>query len=104
LAKSIFGSKEGTMGKKRFSVESIVSMLREADVLIGQGHSVPEILKHLGISDVTYYRWRKDYGGMKVDQARKYKDLELENQRLKKIIADLTIDNSILKEFSKSKY
>jgi transposase len=54
------------MGKKRFSVESIVSMLREADVLIGQGHSVPEILKHLGISDVTYYRWRKDYGGMKV--------------------------------------
>lgn len=92
------------MGKKRFSVESIVSKLREADVLISKGQPLTEIVRQLGISDATYYKWRKEYGGLKVDQARRYKELELENQRLRKVVADLTIDNSILKEFTKSKY
>lgn len=89
------------MGKKRFSVESIVSKLREADVLISKGQPLTEIVSQLGISDATYYKWRKEYGGLKVDQARRYKELELENQRLRKVVADLTIDNSILKEFTK---
>lgn len=71
------------MGKKRFSVESIVAMLREADVMIGKGLTVPEVLKQLNISDATYYKWRKEYGGLKIDQARKYKELEAENQKLK---------------------
>jgi len=79
-------------------------MLREADVLISKGQALSEIVRQLGISDATYYKWRKEYGGLKVDQAIRYKDLELENQRLRKVIADLTIDNSILKKFSKSKY
>lgn len=89
------------MGKKRFSVESIVAMLREADVMIGKGLTVPEVLKQLNISDATYYKWRKEYGGLKVDQARKYKELEAENQKLKKIIADLSIDNAILREYQR---
>lgn len=89
------------MARKRFTVESIVAMLREADVMIGKGLTVPEILKQLNLSDATYYKWRKEYGGLKVDQARKYKELEAENQKLKKIIADLSIDNAILREYQR---
>jgi len=92
------------MGKRKYSVEKIVSTLREVEVLTGSGQPLKEVLRQIGISDATYYKWRKEYGGLKVDQAKRYKDLELENQRLRKVIADLTIDNSILKEFSKSKY
>ena len=91
------------IGKKKYSVENIVSTLREVEVLTGSGQPLKEVLRQIGISDATYYKWRKEYGGLKVDQAKRYKDLELENQRLRKVIADLTIDNSILKEFSKSK-
>jgi len=92
------------MGKKRHSVEQIVAMLREAEVLMSKGQTMGEVLRQLGISDATYYKWRKEYGGLKVDQAKRYKDLEIENQRLRKVIADLTIDNSILKEYNRVKY
>jgi len=91
------------MGKKRHSVEQIVAMLREAEVLMSKGQTMGEVLRQLGISDATYYKWRKEYGGLKVDQAKRYKDLEIENQRLRKVIADLTIDNSILKEYNRVK-
>jgi len=92
------------MGKKRHSVEQIVAMLREAEVLMAKGQTMAEVLRQLGISDATFYKWRKEYGGLKVDQAKRYKDLEIENQRLRKVIADLTIDNSILKEYNRVKY
>jgi putative transposase len=92
------------MGKKRHTVETIVSKLREADVLIAKGQSIEEVVRQLGISDATYYKWRKEYGGLQIDQAKRYKELEQENQRLRKVIADLTIDNSILKEVSRGNY
>jgi putative transposase len=95
---------EKRMSKKRHSVETIVSMLREAEILLGKGQTLSEVLRQLGISDATYYKWRKEYGGLKVDQAKRYKELELENQRLRKVVADLTIDNSILKEYTRVKY
>jgi transposase-like protein len=86
------------MSSKRYKTEDIVRHLREADVMLSQGVTVAEVIRRLSVNKVTYYRWRREYGGMKVDQARKMKDLERENQRLKKIVADLSIDNSILKE------
>lgn len=92
------------MSKKRHSVETIVSRLREAEVLLVKGQTLTEVLRQLGISDATYYKWRKEYGGLKVDQAKRYKELEQENQRLRKVVADLTIDNSILKEYTRVKY
>jgi len=92
------------MSKKRHSVETIVSKLREAEVLLVKGQTLSEVLRQLGISDATYYKWRKEYGGLKVDQAKRYKKLEQENQRLRKVVADLTIDNSILKEYTRVKY
>ena len=91
------------MGKKRYSLEKIVSILREVEVQTGTGQSLREVLRQIGISDATYYKWRKEYGGLKVDQAKRYKELELENQRLRKVVADLTIDNSILKEYNRLK-
>jgi len=92
------------MGKKRHTVETIVAKLREADVLIAKGQNIEEVVRQLGISDATYYKWRREYGGLQVDQAKRYKELEQENQRLRKVIADLTIDNSILKEASRGNY
>ncbi len=86
------------MGKKRHTVESIVAMLREAEVQMAKGQTLAEVVRQLGISDATYYKWRKEYGGLHVDQAKRYKELEQENQWLRKVIADLTLDNSILKE------
>ena len=86
------------MGKKRFKAEQIIRMLREADVEVAKGQSIAHFCRKLGISDQTYYKWRKEYGGMKVDQARRLKELEVENSRLKKLVADLTLDKDILKE------
>ena len=86
------------MGKKRFKAEQIIRMLREADVEVAKGQSIAHICRKLGISEQTYYKWRKEYGGMKVDQAKRLKELEVENSRLKKLVADLTIDKDILKE------
>jgi putative transposase len=81
------------MARKRFSPEQIITMLREAEVLLNQSTPVAEVCRKLGISEQTYYRWRKEYGGMRVDQARRLKELEQENARLKKLVADLSLDN-----------
>jgi putative transposase len=86
------------MVKKGFTPEQIINKLREAEVMLSQGATLSVILKKIGVSDATYYRWRKEYGGMRVDQARRLKDLEQENSRLKKLVADLSLDNAILKE------
>jgi transposase-like protein len=86
------------MAKKRFSVEQIIGHLREAEVFLSQGMTVGEICRRIGISEQSYYRWRREYGGLKVDQARRLRELEAENGRLKRAVADLTLDKLILKE------
>ena len=86
------------MAKKRFRVEQIINHLREADVLLAQGETVGGVCRRIGVSEQSYYRWRKEYGGLKVEQARRLKDLEQENARLKRAVADLTLDKLILKE------
>ena len=86
------------MAKKRFSVEQIIGHLREAEVLLSQGMTVGEIFRRIGISEQSYYRWRREYGGLKVDQVRRLRELEAENGRLKRAVADLTLDKLILKE------
>ena len=83
---------------KRFKAEEIVMKLREVEILTNKGMATPESCRNIGISEQTYYRWRKQYGGMKIDQAKKYKELEQENARLKKLVADLSLDKAILKE------
>jgi len=88
------------MIKKGYKPEQVINKLREAEVLLTQGATVGEVCRKIGITDVTYYRWRKEYGGMTVEQARRLKDLEQENSRLKKLVADLSLDNAILKEAS----
>ena len=84
--------------KRRYTPEEIIGKLREAEVLTSQGHTVAEACRLIEISEQTYYRWRKEYGGMDTTQARKLKDLEKENLQLKKLVADLSLDNAILKE------
>ncbi len=86
------------MSSRRHSTEQIIRKLREAEIELAKGRSVREVCKHLGVTDQTYYRWRKEYGGIRTDQARRLKELERENGRLKKVVADLTLDNVILKE------
>ena len=86
------------MPRKRFTVEQIINPLREADVLLAQGRTVGEVCRRIGVSEQSYYRWRKEYGGLKVGQARRLKDLEAENARLKRAVAELTLDKLILKE------
>ena len=86
------------MSRKRFKPEQIVNKLREADVLLAQGKSVAQASKRIGITDQTYYRWRREYGGMKVDQAKRLKELERENGRLKRLLADAELDKAILRE------
>jgi len=86
------------MGRKRYTAEQIIGMLREAEVLQSQGMTIGETSRKLGISEQTYYRWRKEYGGMRIDQAKRLKELERENARLKKLVADLSLDNDILRE------
>lgn len=92
------------MPRKHFTPEQIIKKLREAEVLQSKGEKVEQICRKLGITDVTYYRWRKEYGGMQIEQARRLKDLEQENARLKKLVGDLSLDNSILKEVSKGNF
>ncbi len=84
--------------KRRYTTEQIITKLREADVLLSQGKTAEEISRVLEISKQTYYRWRREYGGMDITQARKLKEMEKENTRLKKLVADLSLDNAILKE------
>jgi len=92
------------MSQKRYRPEEIIAKLREAEVLLGQGNKVPEVVKALGISEVTYYRWRKEYGGMDVSQAKRLKELERENARLRQAISDLTLDKLILKEAARGNF
>jgi putative transposase len=92
------------MRKKRYRPEEIISKLREADILLGQGHTVAQVIKSIEISDVTYYRWRKKYGGMNTSQAKKLKELEKENTRLRRAVSDLTLDKLILKEAAQGNY
>jgi transposase-like protein len=92
------------MAKKGYTPEQIINKLREGEVMLNQGSTLSAVLKKIGISDVTYYRWRKEYGGMRVDQARRLKELEQENSRLKKLVADLSLDNAILKEASRGNF
>ena len=85
------------MSRKRFSVEQIINHLREAEVHLSQGMTVGEICRRIGVSEQSYYRWRREYGGLKVDQARRLRELEAENGRLKRAVADLTLGKLILK-------
>ena len=86
------------MPKKAYTPEQIINKLREAEVLLSQGATLSVVLKKIGVSDCTYYRWRKEYGGMKIEQAKRLKEFEQENSCLKRLVADLSLDNAILKE------
>jgi putative transposase len=86
------------MVRKSYTPEQIINKLREAEIMLSQGATLSVILKKIGVSDCTYYRWRKEYGGMRVEQAKRLKELEQENSRLKRLVADLSLDNAILKE------
>jgi transposase-like protein len=92
------------LGRKIYSPEKIVRKLREAEVLISQGNTIAQASRLLGITEQTYYRWRKQYGGMQVSQAKRLKELESENARLKKLVADLSLDKAILKEAAKGNF
>jgi putative transposase len=99
----IWKGRQGMAGK-RHSAEQIINKLREAEVLLAEGHSVPEVGRRLGVTVQTYYRWRKEYGGLKTDQARKLKDLEKENARLKRLVADLALDKAMLQEVASGNF
>jgi putative transposase len=86
------------MPKRNYTPEQIINSLREAEVLLSQGNTAAEAARHLGISEQTYYKWRKEYGGMRINQAKRLKELEKENARLKRLVADQALDNAILKD------
>ena len=86
------------MPKKVNTPEQIINKLREAEIMLSQGSAIAVVCKKIGVTNQTYYRWRKEYGGMRVDQARRLKELEQENSRLKRVVADFALDNAILKE------
>jgi transposase-like protein len=92
------------MSRKRHKPEEIVAKLRQVDVLVGQGSSVAEAIRAIGVTEVTYYRWRQEYGGLKTDQVRRMKELERENQRLRQAVADLTLDKLILQEAARGNF
>lgn len=92
------------MPKKAFAPEKVIRMLREAEVELAQGRTVLEVCRKLGVTPNTYYRWRREYGGLKVDQARRLKELERENGRLRKLLADAHLDNEILKEAARGNF
>jgi putative transposase len=92
------------MGKKRHTAEEIVSKLRQVDVLTAQGRTVAEAIRQIGVTEVTYYRWRNEYGGLKSDQVKRLKELEMENARLRQAVSDLTLEKLILKEAASGNY
>jgi len=93
------------MGRRfGYTPEQIIGKLREVEVLVSQGTPVAEAIRRIGVSPYTYYRWRKEYGGLRVDQAKRLKELEKENSRLKKLVADLSLDNDILKEAARGNF
>ena len=92
------------MSRKRYTPEQIIGMLREAEVALSQGKSVGQVCRTLGVSEQSYYRWRKEYGGLRTDQAKRLKELEKENSQLRKAVSDLTLDKQILKEALEGNY
>ena len=92
------------MPRKRHKPEEIVAKLRQVDVLVAQGQSVADAIRSIGVTEVTYYRWRQEYGGLKTDQVRRLKELETENARLRRAVAELTLDKQILKEAVSGNY
>ena len=92
------------MSRKQRSVEEIIGKLREAEVAMGQGESVAQVSRRIGVSTNTFYRWRQEYGGLRIDQARRLREMESENTRLRCAVADLTLDNQILKEAARGNF
>ena len=92
------------MAKRRHTAEQIISKLREAEVLLAKGTKLPQVCRKLGVTEQTYYRWRKEYGGVRTDQVKRLKGLEKENARLKTVVADLTLDNRMLKDINAKKW
>jgi len=92
------------MPRRTYTPEQIIDKLRQAEILIQQGHTIGEAARKIGVSEYTYYRWRKQYGSIGVTQARRLRELEKENARLKKLVAELTIDNDILKEAARGNF
>src|SRR5947207_567017 len=97
-------SRRTAMPRKSYEPEEIVAKLRQVDVLISQGQSVGEAIRSIGVSEVTYYRWRQEFGGLKSDQVKRLKDLEAENTRLRRAVSDLTLDKVILQEAARGNY
>ena len=89
------------MVRKTYTPEQIINKLREAEIHLSQGATIAEASRKIGVTEQTYYRWRKEYGGMRIEQAKRLKELEKENTRLKRLVADLSLDNAILKEASR---
>ena len=92
------------MPKKRYTPEEIVAKLRQVDVLVSQGQNIADAIRQIGVSEVTYYRWRQEYGGLKIDQVKRLKELEQENTRLRRAISDLTLDKLILQEAARGNF
>jgi transposase-like protein len=92
------------MSRKRHSGEEIIRKLREADVELSKGETVESVCRKIGVTEQTYYRWRKEYGGLKVEQAKRLRELETENARLKKVVADQALDNAILREVAQGNF
>ena len=92
------------MRRKRHKPEEIVAKLRQVDVLVSQGHAVADAVRSIGVTEVTYYRWRQEFGGLKSDQVKRLKDLEAENARLRRAVSDLTLDKMILAEAAKGNF
>ena len=92
------------MGRKRHMPEEIVAKLRQVDVLTAQGTPLSDAIRSIGVTEVTYYRWRQEYGGLRSDQVKRLKDLETENMRLRKAVSDLTLDKLILQEAAKGNF
>ena len=92
------------MPKRRYKPEEIVAKLRQVDVLVSQGSSMADAIRQIGVSEVTFYRWRQEFGGLKIEQVKRLKDLELENSRLRKAVSDLTLDKLILTEATKGNF
>ena len=95
---------DGQMGTKRHKPEDVVAKLRQVDVLVSQGQTVADAVRAIGVTEVTYYRWRQEYGGLKTEQVKRLKELETENARLRRVVADLTLDKLILKEAASGNY
>lgn len=92
------------MPKKRYTPEEIVAKLRQVDVLVSQGHNIADAIRQIGVSEVSYYRWRQEYGGLRTEQVKRLKELEQENARLRRAISDLTLDKLILQEAARGNF